>query len=742
MKKKIYLLLVLLIVIGSVSKAQENQLELIVEELPDKEAYDIKGGEGCNPGDIIITIKSDVPNLFFDSNVMDITDVSHLSEQGEYVFCHSNESFWLTIGSPTHISKKTYIDGKKNKYAFKVVAKAAIGKVLFRTIPNNALVDFGFEGQSPNLSGVPIEMNSGEYKVRISKHGYVSIDTVVLVPSSGNTRQFDISLKPVFAKIQVDVTAANKSKFQIYPTIGIDTARVNLGELMNNNTPNTFDDVGNLKYFKLYAGGIIPVPSGSYAITIEAPGFTSYSTRLFATKGTVTPLRVELKPITAYLTILDNGNSTGAQVYIDNEPIGEVPLYKQKIRIGEHIVRVKKKGYISNQEEYTVRLYEGAETDLSVSMHLFKQYQIASNPTGAEIIIDGKRKGFTPALLSFKEGQHKLTLRKYGYLDHKKDINVDSENHTEIDTIQHQFEKNTPLYISSERKGLSLLIKRGKDTVFVGKTPSKLELPKGKYRVYTSEFGQNTFRGNIHNKGNNPKIKLPSYSRGTFTVLLGDYFYSKPKLVPTNKRNIVYELLATANFGRFNLFPGLSTSILKASVFQGDDKLTDDDIDIPIVSVKEEDKTKLINERKYPKYIFGVSPIFLNGEFRIGAPIFRQLDIAALGAFTFYPKLTNLIGYDHFDGQEIFVGIELSSRIFALNANIKIGQKIFQNASYNYYLGKKDGFTFTDVYREHYVSLPVELNQFLISVGFTLGEGASRANNMIRVVKKPIFANY
>ena len=37
--------------------SQQNQVELIIEPLYETEAYDIKGGSECHPGDIIITIK-------------------------------------------------------------------------------------------------------------------------------------------------------------------------------------------------------------------------------------------------------------------------------------------------------------------------------------------------------------------------------------------------------------------------------------------------------------------------------------------------------------------------------------------------------------------------------------------------------------------------------------------------------------------------------------------------------------
>ncbi len=731
---KLFYFFLFLLASANVLLAQENQVELMIEPLGANEAYDIKGGEGCKPGDIVVTIKSDVKNLFFDSNVIDIENISYSEAQGEYVFCHSKESFWLTIGSDKHISKKTYIDGMQQKYAFKVVEKAAVGKVLFNTQPNNALVDFGFEGQSPQLSGAPIEINSGEYNVRISKHGYMPVDTFAIVPSSGNLSQLDIKLKPTFAKIQIDIKAADNSEFQILPTIEIDTARINMGELLNKNKLKSFDDEGRLQYFKLYKGGMIPVPDGAYTITVSAPSFRPYSTRLVATKGVITPFSVSLEPITGYLTVLDNGNAIGAKVLVDNELVGTVPLYKKKVKVGQHIVSLQKEGYISDQEEYTIFLNDSKEVDLPVQMTLFKRYVIKSNPVGAEILVDGQRQGFTPFLLSIAEGQHKIELRKHGYLDHKQYLSV-KEIGVSIDTLEYILEKNTPLYINSEIEGLDVFIKRAKDTVFAGKTPVKIGLPLGRYTMTLYNSSQNCFKGPIKHNGKN-KIEAPCYSRGTFTLLVADYFPNKP-LLKNEESNHLYRLLGTAQFGRFTLLPGLSTSIAKASLFEIDNGYKDTETTIV------NDKTNDTIQFKYPNYIPAFSFILLSAEVRIGVPILKSLDISALGTYTFYPDITKYIPSHHVSGHDIFVGLELSSRLSVFNMNIKVGSKMLSNISYNFYTKTSQNLSSGDeTYSKYYYKVPANLEQFVVSIGFTLGQNRAYGNNMLRVLKKPLFTHY
>ena len=720
--------------------SQQNQVELIIEPLYETEAYDIKGGSECHPGDIIITIKSDISNLTFDSNVMDLVGTLYDSQKGEYIFCHNNESFWLTISSSKHISKKTYIDGKNAKYAFRVVEKAALGKLYFKTKPNNALADFGFSGQSPQLTGMPIEMNAGEYKVRISKHGYMPIDTFVIVPSDGNIRQLDLVLKPDFAKIQLDISTTDNSTFNVFPLVEIDTAHVNLAYLVNSNQVRTYDDADNLQFFKLYQGGSMPVPPGNYSVVVSAPGYRTQTSRISASKGTVTPLAVKLEPISGYLTVSDQSNAIGAKIFLDDEYIGDVPLYRYKTKIGNKIIRIVKEGYISSEKEYQILSEEGKEIDLNVSMSIYKQFRVESNPAGSEILVDGVRQGFTPKMISLNKGVHEIVIKRNGFLDFKQKIEINDDRTLSVDTVHSKLEINNPIQITSERNALSILIKRGKEIVLENVlTPADVQLPIGKYKMKLLNDKRVCFSGSINHNGKN-SINAPVYSRGTFTTLVGDYFISSPKIITPGLSvagESLYSRMANVHFGRFNVFPGFSTSILKTSVFKANQGVGGTPINTSYGTgiVENEDNTA------YSEYMFAASLLFLNGELRVGLPIFKQLDVAAVGTYTFYPQLTKVIPYSHVSGQDIFCGIELSSRISVLNANIKIGQQKLIDGKYNFLVTPSSEFSFAN-HSGKYNIVAFNQSQFIISIGFTLGQSPARGNNMIRVLKKPLFTNY
>ncbi len=713
----------------------QNQEELFIEPLNETEAVDIQGSENCEPGNIIITIKSDIPHLTFDSNVIDIENISYRAEAHEYVFCHKKGNFILTVSSPSHISKEIYIDGKLPKYAYKVVSKQPTGKIFFKTNPNNAFVDFRRDGLSPQLTSSPIEMNAGDYNVRITKIGYLPLDTMVVVPSDGSTKMMDISLKQDFAKIQLDITTADNSQFQMYPIIDIDTAHINMADLFDNTKLKSFDDEGRLEYFKLYKGGYIPVPTGAYNVQISTPGFQTYSTILRTTKGTTAPLIVKLQPITGFLTVIDDKNASGAKVMLDDLEIGVVPLFKFKVRAGTHKLAFIKPGYLPSEREYKVIIEEGMEEAVPLTMKLYKEYYVSTVPEGAEVLVDDKREGFTPANIFLNEGKHVVTIRKTGYLDEVRNITISGKGSSEPDTIRYNMEENYPITIRSEEKGLNIIIKNKSREIATGLTPAEMQLPYGNYKLILKEGDSQRFSGSFRHDGKT-SVNAPCYSKGTFSILVGDYYFNKAfesNDTITGKKSKKYGLLADVQLGRFNLFPGLSTSVIKASIFKASNDFGGKVID---AGTGEDGKGINVDKRKYDDYMFAGTCLFLNGEFRAGVSILKNLDVCVLGSYAWYPPLKSILPLDHVDGQEMFFGLELSSRISYLNINMKLGKEIYKG-NYNFYVHEK-----ADKNADKFYSEKFDFNGMAFTLGFTLGRKVSKGNNMLRVWNKPLVSNY
>ena len=724
MKTKKVLLVLLGLLFAYHSYAQ-NQEELFIERLTDDEGYAI-GTKDCNVGDIIITVKSDIPYLMFESNIADFPPIEYDPQLYQYVFCHPKQNFILTVNSPSHLSKDITIDGKSLVYACKITSKAATGQIYFKTNPNNAWVDFGLSGLSPQVTANPIQMNAGEYKVRINKVGYLPVDTTVIVPSDGSTKMLNINLTPSFATIQLDVTTADQTSFQMYPVIDIDSAHVNMSDLLDPSRIKSFDDASNLEYFKIYQGGFIPVPPGVYNIRINTPGFKNYSTIIQTTVSASTPLSVKLEPITGYLTVVDMGGAMDAKIFMDNELIGTAPLFRQKVRIGTHRLHFEKEGFLPSEKEYRVIIAEDVEESVEVLMTVFKLYRIVSTPPAAEIFVNNQREGFTPAEIFLNEGKHVLMVKKAGFLEYKQTVVITPTGNNLTDTITCTLEPNYPILVTSEEDQLKIIVKRGSDVISTGRyeTPAELQLPYGEYQLQLLSGGKICFQGDFRHDGTTT-VDAPCYS-GTFTVLVGNLFLSSPeaKTKESYQEKSYYNLLATGNLGRFTLFQGLSTSILKGAIFK----------------VSKDAKGKFLplaegEQQQFDDYMFGFSA-FVNGEFRVGGSIRKNLDVDFVGAYAWYPKLTAVLPLSHINGYEMFFGLECSSRISYFNMNFKLGQEIFKGY-YNFYEKEKQSIKDTFL-----PSSLFKMSNFVLTVGFTLGQPVSKGNNMLRLWYKPLVSDY
>jgi len=70
--------------------------------------------------------------------------------------------------------------------------------------------------------------------------------------------------------------------------------------------------------------------------------------------------------------------------------------------------------------------------------------EISSSPTGATIYIDDIANGTTPRNINILVGSHKVTLKKSGYQDWAKIVNVDEDDPTEIDATLYAVGTATP----------------------------------------------------------------------------------------------------------------------------------------------------------------------------------------------------------------------------------------------------------------------------------------------------------
>ncbi len=116
------------------------------------------------------------------------------------------------------------------------------------------------------------------------------------------------------------------------------------------------------------------------------------------------------------VTIISSPNQ--AEVYFDDAYVGRSPVTITELSPGTHKVVLKKLGYYDLTEYVDLGTNQRKDVFYELQSSFGKVY-VESDPTNADVFIDGLHKGITPKLISdLSDGAHILILVKEGYVDY------------------------------------------------------------------------------------------------------------------------------------------------------------------------------------------------------------------------------------------------------------------------------------------------------------------------------------
>ena len=669
----------------------------------------------CTPEDLVIVINSSIQDLKFESNILPSEEfyVFHNETENQYIICHENVKFKLTVSGPNLQSEDIDIFEPAKSLAYRITANTAKGVVNIITNPRNATVIFPELNNQALSTNQPITNISGKYRVNIVKAQYKSVDTTIIIPRDAE-KTYNIELIPLFSRLKLDLKTDDSTKFQNAPVMWIDSVKLELDGLLKPDIQRSFYD--NVEINKLYEGNIIPVEEGIHRIKLQAEGYIPYEKTVEVKSGKLYNLPVRLESIFGYLTFADKQFAEGATVYVDGQKIGQVPLFKIKTKIGIHKVKFEKSGYVPMSEENEVVVEEKKVTDFDVSMFVARKVSFETNPPYAEIVMDNNRIGFTPVTTIVNEGTHEIIIRKSGFATEKltKTINNSSPDN-EIQKIE--LRAIFPLQIESEKKGLQIKL-TGKDqnqNIVVDEkylTPASIPLPYGKYSLMLSDGRRKYFNGTInHDEDIIRRGKLPSYSRSSFHLLEASMGINQNNGKFYNTTNVNDIDNFEFSFGRVVVFPGTG---LSSAIFN---------IDYNCI------RTDSINYKTVAPNLF-----FLNWDWRLGGSVLRQLDVNLLGKVKYTPglKITgiNIPGLTDVEMQNYFYGFEISSRLSYINLNFRFGRQIN--------IGKLNIWDETvSAYNDEGIEM-TKTDKWVGSIGITLNGKVYKSNHMLRLWDNPI----
>ena len=138
-------------------------------------------------------------------------------------------------------------------------------------------------------------------------------------------------------------------------------------------------------------------------------------------------LNIELEPNFGYITI--KSEPSGADIFIDDTKVGTTPYQMKKIKLGQHVVELRKTGYENYADMVTIKTGEVNKQLENVLLAAVRvpmgSLELTSSPTGAVITINRRQYGQTPKTLTdFEVGTYTVYFSKEGYQDLSQTVQV------------------------------------------------------------------------------------------------------------------------------------------------------------------------------------------------------------------------------------------------------------------------------------------------------------------------------
>jgi TolB-like protein len=174
----------------------------------------------------------------------------------------------------------------------------------------------------------------------------------------------------------------------------------------------------------------------------------------------------------------------GAQIFLDNNVIGQTPMSLNKVAEGEHEIRLVKENYNEWTQKVIVRSFQ--PTDVKSTLEVSPgMLTVQSIPDHANVYFKGKLAAQTPCTMGdIAPGEVVVRIEKEGFEDWTKSVQIQPNKHHFIDAVMD--EKVGTLSIASRPDGASVYICKKDETVrqLIGKTPI-LTLSKtiGNYQI-------------------------------------------------------------------------------------------------------------------------------------------------------------------------------------------------------------------------------------------------------------------
>ena len=353
----------------------------------------------------------------------------------------------LTVDEPHHleVSHKLYHTyemeihaSATEKLKYDVNLTPAFGWLKIDSKPESGaivLIDGERKGMTPFTSDT---LPSGEYEVKLMKDMYET-GTFTVVVKDSQTQEIELPIKPTFS--QVTVTTDSESD------IFIDGEKKGKGK---------------------WQGRLL---EGTHILEARKISHRTTAVKLDVIAGKNESVVIK-NPVPIYGALDIQSEPDEAEVYLDGVKIGETPLKKNDVLVGNRTIRFEKKGCATLTKSYTVE--ESNILSIYEKLDSGKIITVTTGREGDEIFVDGKLAGHSPLDVSMGYGRHTVKAMRNGR-SVMKDIDV------KINGTQTQLtlEFGKIITITTDKEGDAIYV----DGKLAGQSPLSIDLSFGSHDI-------------------------------------------------------------------------------------------------------------------------------------------------------------------------------------------------------------------------------------------------------------------
>ena len=163
------------------------------------------------------------------------------------------------------------------------------------------------------------------------------------------------------------------------------------------------------------------IPAGSHSLSLMKKGYSPLMKEVVVTANQTFRVSERLLKQTGSLDITTT--PTGAQIFVDDKYAGVSPKKLEGVLAGPHTVKAQAENYQPAEKQVEV----GHQQTEAVAIELAGlpgKILVTSIPEGAEVKIDGEKKGVTTYTGALSPGKHRVELNKEGYESAGEEVEI------------------------------------------------------------------------------------------------------------------------------------------------------------------------------------------------------------------------------------------------------------------------------------------------------------------------------